>query len=79
VLGQTADKQAIRDFVFAKEGASFDNPGVHRRRTKIRSWVDKGYFNKNFNGTDYDPAWKEFAKGKSPYPDRRHVGDRRPG
>ena len=26
VLGQTADKQAIRDFVFAKEGASFDNP-----------------------------------------------------
>ena len=26
VLGQTADKQAVRDFVFAKEGASFDTP-----------------------------------------------------
>jgi raffinose/stachyose/melibiose transport system substrate-binding protein len=67
VLGQTADKQAIRDFVFAKEGASFDNPDFTAGATKIKEWVDKGYFNKNFNGTDYDPAWKEFAKGKSRY------------
>ena len=35
--------------------------------TKIKEWVDKGYFNKNFNGTDYDPAWQAFAKGKSRY------------
>src|SRR3954452_5169255 len=67
VLGQTADKQAIRDFVFAKDGASFDNPEFTAGAAKIKEWVDKGYFNKNFNGTDYDPAWKEFAKGKSPY------------
>ncbi len=67
VLGQTADKQAIRDFVFAKEGASFDNPQFVEGATKIKDWVDKGYFNKNFNGTDYDPAWQQFAKGKSWY------------
>jgi raffinose/stachyose/melibiose transport system substrate-binding protein len=67
VLGQTADKQAIRDFVFAKEGASFDNPEFTAGAEKIKDWVDKGYFNKNFNGTDYDPAWQQFAKGKSPY------------
>ena len=67
VLGQTADKQAIRDFVFAKDGASFDNPEFTAGATKINDWVKKGYFNKNFNGTDYDPAWKAFAKGKSPY------------
>ena len=67
VLGQTADKQAIRDFVFAKEGASFDNPQFVDGATKIKDWVDKGYFNKNFNGTDYDPAWQQFAKGKSWY------------
>src|SRR3954470_13961223 len=67
VLGQTADKQAIRDFVFAKQGASFDDPEFTAGATKIKEWVDKGYFNKDFNGTDYDPAWKEFAKGKSPY------------
>jgi raffinose/stachyose/melibiose transport system substrate-binding protein len=67
VLGQTADKQAIRDFVFAKEGASFDNPEFTAGAEKIKDWVDKGYFNKNFNGTDYDPAWQQFAKGKSWY------------
>ena len=67
VLGQTADKQAIRDFVFAKDGASFDNPEFVAGATKIKDWVDKGYFNKNFNGTDYDPAWQAFAKGKSRY------------
>src|SRR3954447_16117898 len=67
VLGQTADKQAIRDFVFARQGASFDNPDFVAGAAKIKDWVDKGYFNKNFNGTDYDPAWKDFAKGKSRY------------
>ena len=67
VLGQTADKQAIRDFVFAKDGATFDNPEFVAGATKIKEWVDKGYFNKDFNGIDYDPAWQEFAKGKSRY------------
>jgi raffinose/stachyose/melibiose transport system substrate-binding protein len=67
VLGQTADKQAIRDFVFAKQGASFDNAEFTAAAAKIDDWVKKGYFNKNFNGTDYDPAWKDFAKGKSRY------------
>lgn len=67
VLGQTADKQAIRDFVFARDGASFDNPEFQAGATKIKEWVDKGYFNKNFNGTDYDPAWQSFAKGNSWY------------
>ena len=45
----------------------FDNPEFVAGATKIKEWVDKGYFNKNFNGTDYDPAWQEFAKGKSRY------------
>jgi raffinose/stachyose/melibiose transport system substrate-binding protein len=67
VLGQTADKQAIRDFVFAKDGASFDTPQFTDAATKISDWVAKGYFNKDFNGTDYDPAWQAFAKGDSRY------------
>src|SRR4051794_4866196 len=65
VLGQTADKQAVRDFVFAKDGASFDTPEFQAAASKIKEWVDKGYFNKDFNGTDYNPAWQAFAKGQS--------------
>ena len=67
VLGQTADKQAIRDFVFAKEGANFNQPGFTDAATKITDWVKKGYFTPNFNGTGYDPAWQSFAKGKGTF------------
>jgi raffinose/stachyose/melibiose transport system substrate-binding protein len=67
VLGQVADKQAVRDFVFSKGGASFDNPEFTSAAEKITEWVDKGYFNKGFNGTGYDAAWQSFAKGKGRY------------
>jgi raffinose/stachyose/melibiose transport system substrate-binding protein len=67
VLAQFADKQAVRDFVFAKDGASFDTPEFQAAAAKIQEWVDKGYFNKNFNGTGYDPAWQQFANGDSRY------------
>jgi raffinose/stachyose/melibiose transport system substrate-binding protein len=64
VLGQVADKQAIRDFVFAKDGAKFDTPEFTDAAAKIGDWVKKGYFTPGFNGTGYDPAWQSFAKGK---------------
>jgi raffinose/stachyose/melibiose transport system substrate-binding protein len=67
VLGQVADKQAVRDFVFAKPGASFDNPEFTAAATLITDWVKKGYFNKGFNGTGYDPATANFTKGKSQF------------
>jgi raffinose/stachyose/melibiose transport system substrate-binding protein len=65
VLGQTAPKEAIRDFVFSRNDAKFDTPEFQAGAAKIKEWVDKGYFNKDFNGKDYDPAWADFAKGKS--------------
>jgi raffinose/stachyose/melibiose transport system substrate-binding protein len=64
VLGRTADKQAVRDFVFQKGGASFDTPEFQNGAAKLQEWVDKGYFTKDFNGTGYDPAWQRFAKGR---------------
>ena len=67
VLAQTADKQAVRDFVFARDGASFDTPEFQDAATKLQDWVDAGYFTPDFNGTGYDPAWQRFAKGKGRY------------
>jgi raffinose/stachyose/melibiose transport system substrate-binding protein len=67
VLGQTADKQAVRDFVFAKDGASFNTPEFTDAASKITDWVKKGYFAPNFNGTGYDPAWQSFGKGKGTF------------
>ena len=64
VQNQYADKEAIRDFVFARDGASFATPENEEAATKIQEWAKKGYFTPDFNGTGYDPAWQQFAKGK---------------
>jgi raffinose/stachyose/melibiose transport system substrate-binding protein len=67
VLAKTADKERVRDFVFAREGASFDAPGFEDAAKKLQGWADDGYFTPDFNGTAYDPAWQQFAKGKGRY------------
>jgi raffinose/stachyose/melibiose transport system substrate-binding protein len=67
VLGQTAPKEAVRDFVFQKSGASFDTPEFQAAATKLQDWVKKGYFTKDFNGTGYDPAWQRFSKGRGTF------------
>jgi raffinose/stachyose/melibiose transport system substrate-binding protein len=64
VLGQKADKQAVRDFVFAKPDASFNNPQFTQAAATLSDWVKKGYFNKGFSGTNDVAALQQFAKGK---------------
>lgn len=64
VEAQYEDAEAIRDFVFARSGASFDTSGNQEAATKIREWADEGYFTPDFNGTGYDPAWLDFTKGE---------------
>jgi raffinose/stachyose/melibiose transport system substrate-binding protein len=67
VLGRTADKEQVRDVVFARDGASFDTPEFQAAAEKLQDWADAGYFTPDFNGTGYDPAWQQFAKGKGRY------------
>jgi raffinose/stachyose/melibiose transport system substrate-binding protein len=67
VQNQFADKQAVRDFVFAKGGASFDTAENEMAAAKLQEWADKGYLTPDFNGTGYDPAWQQFTKGKGPF------------
>jgi raffinose/stachyose/melibiose transport system substrate-binding protein len=67
VLSRTADKEQVRDFVFARDDASFDTPEFQAAAAKIQGWAKDGYFTPDFNGTGYDPAWQQFAKGKGRY------------
>ena len=67
VQNQFANKDATRNFVFAKDGASFDTSENKEAATTLQEWAKKGYFTKDFNGTGYDPAWQQFAKGKGPF------------
>jgi raffinose/stachyose/melibiose transport system substrate-binding protein len=67
VQNQYADPDAVRDFVFARNGAKFDTSENEQAAKKLQEWAKKGYFTPNFNGTGYDPAWQQFAKGKGPF------------
>src|SRR4051794_19926509 len=64
---QFAAKQATRDFVFAKPGATFVTSENEEAAKKLQEWASKGYFTPNYLGTRYDPAWQQFAKGKGPF------------
>jgi len=57
----------VRDFVFARPGASFATPQNAQAAGLIQQWARNGYFTPNFNGVGYDPAWQQFAKGKGPF------------
>jgi raffinose/stachyose/melibiose transport system substrate-binding protein len=67
VQNQFADKQATRDFVFARDGASFATSENEEAAKKLQEWASKGYFTPDYNGTGYDPAWQQFAKGAGPF------------
>jgi len=62
-----APADQVRDFVFAREGASFTRPENEQAAAKLQEWAEKGYFTKNFNGVGYDPAYKQFAEGAGPF------------
>ena len=67
VQNRYAKPDQIRDFVFARDGASFDTEENRAAADTLQKWAKAGYFTPNFNGVGYDPAWQQFAKGKGPF------------
>jgi raffinose/stachyose/melibiose transport system substrate-binding protein len=64
VQAQFAPKEQVRDFVFAKSGATFDSAENQQAAAKLQEWARKGYFTPDHNGTSYDSTWQDLAKGK---------------
>ncbi|GII80554.1 sugar ABC transporter substrate-binding protein [Sphaerisporangium rufum] len=64
VQGRSVAPDAIRTLAFGRQGGSWGTPENTHAAEQLVSWVDKGYFNKDFNGQGYDPAWQDFGKGK---------------
>jgi len=60
---QLAGKQAVRDLVFGKSGASWDSPQSLAAATKLRAWAQNGYLSPGTNGLGYDEAAAKFGKG----------------
>jgi raffinose/stachyose/melibiose transport system substrate-binding protein len=64
VQNEFAPKEYLRDFVFARAGASFEEPANRRAAALLQQWADKGYFTPGFNGLSYEEAWPQFGKGE---------------
>jgi raffinose/stachyose/melibiose transport system substrate-binding protein len=67
VQNMFAPADQVRDFVFAREGATFATPENEQAATKLQQWAEAGYFTKNFNGVGYDPAYQQFADDAGPF------------
>ena len=78
VLGQFADKQAVRDFVFAKEGAIVRHAGVPGSRREDPGVGRQGLLQQELQRHRLRPGVAGVREGRQPLPDRRHVGDGRP-
>ena len=63
VQARYAKADDIRTLGYGRPGGSWTTPENTKAADTLVQWVDKGYFNKGFNGQDYDPAWQGFAKG----------------
>ncbi|MDF8265876.1 ABC transporter substrate-binding protein [Luteipulveratus flavus] len=67
VQGQYVKADQVRALGFGNPGASWTTPENTKAASTLVDWVDKGYFNKGFNGQGYDPAWQSFTKGQGVY------------
>ena len=66
VQGAYTPAQDIRDWIFQKDGATFDTPGNLESLQKIKEWADKGYMGRGdaFNSRNDSEAAAAFAKGE---------------
>jgi raffinose/stachyose/melibiose transport system substrate-binding protein len=69
VQGAYTPAQDVRDWVFHKDGATFDTPGNLQSLEKIKQWADKGYLGKgdSFNARDDAQAAAAFGKGEGAF------------
>ena len=66
VQGAYTPAQDMRDWIFQKDGATFDTAGNVESLEKIKEWADKGYLGKgdSFNARNDAEAAAAFGKGE---------------
>src|SRR4051794_29039904 len=69
IQGAFTPAQDIRNWIFQKDGATFDNAGNLKSLQVLKSWADKGYLGKgdSFNSLNDSDAAIAFGKGKGAF------------
>ncbi|MFV2083537.1 ABC transporter substrate-binding protein [Micromonospora sp. LOL_021] len=60
---QYGDPQEIADWIFQKEGATFDTPAALKATQTIEKWAQAGYFPADANAIDYTAMMGQFQEG----------------
>lgn len=63
VQGANVDAEEVQTLGFGNPGASWETPENEAAAQIIADWGSNGFFNDGVNGTDYDDAWQQLAKG----------------
>ncbi|MEO9174987.1 MAG: extracellular solute-binding protein [Gaiellales bacterium] len=64
IQGAYTPAQSIRDWIFHKPGATFDNATNTQSLNTLMKWVKAGYFGNNYNAVGENDAAAAFAKGE---------------
>jgi raffinose/stachyose/melibiose transport system substrate-binding protein len=64
IQGAYTPAQAVRDWIFHKSGATFDNATNTESLNTLMKWVKAGYFGSDYNAVNENDAAAAFAKGK---------------
>ena len=69
IQGAYTPAQDIRDWIFQKDGATFDTEGNLKSLQKLKEWADKGYLGKgdSFNARNDSDAAIAFGKGEGAF------------
>ena len=69
IQGAYTPAQDMRDWIFHKEGATFDSPGNLESLQKLKEWADKGYLGPgdSFNARNDSDAAVAFGKGEGAF------------
>jgi raffinose/stachyose/melibiose transport system substrate-binding protein len=69
IQGAYTPAQDMRDWIFHKDGATFDAQGNLESLEKLNEWMDKGYLGSSdeFNARINEEAATEFAKGEGAF------------
>lgn len=60
---QYGDQQEIADWIFQKEGATFDTEAALKAAQTIEKWAQAGYFPADANAIDYTSMMGQFQEG----------------
>jgi raffinose/stachyose/melibiose transport system substrate-binding protein len=67
--GAYTPAQEVRDWIFHREGKTFDTEGNRQALAKLKEWNDKGYLGDgdDYNGRGETDAANEFARGQGAF------------